>query len=54
MNILVSVVVVQRCLGMGLARGAGEILADAKMLLFTADGVSWAEAACISEEDMGV
>lgn len=43
MNVLISIVVVQHCLGMGLAGGAGEILADAKMLLFTADHVSWAE-----------
>lgn len=56
LNLLTYAVVVQHCLVMGLARAcdAGKILADAKMLLFTADDVSWAEATCISEEEMRV
>lgn len=56
MNLLTSAVVVQRCLGMGLARAcdAGKIPADAKMSLFTADGMSWAEATCVFEEEMRV
>lgn len=39
---------------LGQAFDAGKILADAKMSLFTADNVSWAEAAYIFEKEMRV